>query len=316
MALFVNTNLASINAQRHLETNQASLRTSLERLSSGVRINDAYDDAAGLAIADKLQRDSRVTAQAIRNANDGLSALSIAEKTLSTVTSIVTRLTELASQSATGTINNTQRSAIQNEFRELLSEIDRIAKTTTFNGVSLLSGGQNLTLQVGLDGATTSRITVTTVDAQLSTLGIEASFRLVDPVQYRARLDDFDFDMTIERFSMASTPGGDRDGRLQPRHPGRVREPAPVGDRQRPRRPRAVHRRRGPHPRRGRGRRDGEPHPREHPPAGRRRRPGAGQPGPGARAPASRVGEARRHTRGRGSPRSPAPPGAEDRWQG
>ncbi len=175
MALFVNTNLASINAQRHLETNQASLRTSLERLSSGVRINDAYDDAAGLAIADKLQRDSRVTAQAIRNANDGLSALSIAEKTLSTVTSIVTRLTELASQSATGTINNTQRSAIQNEFRELLSEIDRIAKTTTFNGVSLLSGGQNLTLQVGLDGATTSRITVTTVDAQLSTLGIEAS---------------------------------------------------------------------------------------------------------------------------------------------
>jgi flagellin len=175
MALFVNTNLASLNAQRHLAESQSSLNTSLERLSSGLRINNAYDDAAGLAIADKLQRDTRVTAQAIRNANDGLSALAIGEKSLGQVTSIVTRLSELASESSTGTVTNTQRSAIQNEFTQLLSEIDRISKTATFNGVSLLSGGAGLAIQVGLDGGTTSQINVSTIDAQLSALGIEAS---------------------------------------------------------------------------------------------------------------------------------------------
>jgi len=168
MALFVNTNLASLNAQRHLAESQSSLNTSLERLSSGLRINDAFDDAAGLAIADKLQRDTRVTAQAIRNANDGLSALAIGEKNLGQVTSIVTRLSELASESSTGTVTNTQRSAIQNEFTQLLSEIDRISKTATFNGVSLLSGGAGLAIQVGLDGGATSQINVSTIDAQLS----------------------------------------------------------------------------------------------------------------------------------------------------
>ena len=175
MALFVNTNLASLNAQRHLAESQSSLDTSLERLSSGLRINNAYDDAAGLAIADKLQRDTRVTAQAIRNANDGLSALAIGEKNLGQVTAVVTRLSELASESSTGTVTNTQRSAIQNEFTQLLSEIDRISKTATFNGVSLLSGGAGLAIQVGLDGGVTSQINVSTIDAQLSALGIEAS---------------------------------------------------------------------------------------------------------------------------------------------
>jgi len=175
MALFVNTNLASLNAQRHLAESQSALDTSLERLSSGLRINNAYDDAAGLAIADKLSRDTRVIAQAIRNANDGLSALAIGEKGLGQVNSVITRLSELASESATGTVTNTQRSAIQNEFTQLLSEIDRIAKTSTFNGVSLLSGAAGLAIQVGLDGGVTSQINVSTIDAQLSALGIEAS---------------------------------------------------------------------------------------------------------------------------------------------
>jgi flagellin len=175
MALFVNTNLASLNAQRHLAESQSSLNTSLERLSSGLRINDAFDDAAGLAIADKLQRDTRVTAQAIRNANDGLSSLAIGEKSLGQVNAVITRLSELASESSTGTVTNTQRSAIQNEFTQLLSEIDRISKTATFNGVSLLSGGAGLAIQVGLDGGVTSQINVSTIDAQLSALGIEAS---------------------------------------------------------------------------------------------------------------------------------------------
>jgi flagellin len=168
MALYVNTNLFSINAQRNLEETAGGLKTSLARLSSGLRINDAVDDAAGLAIADKLQRDVRVASQAIRNANDGISALAIGEKALGKVTDTLVRLSELASQAATGTITNTQRSAIQQEFGQLLSEISRISETTTFNGVNLLSAGTTVSVQVGLDGTSTSRIDFTTVDGSLS----------------------------------------------------------------------------------------------------------------------------------------------------
>jgi len=170
MALLVNTNLAALNAQRHLEESSASLNTALERLSSGVRINNASDDAAGLAIADKLQRDVRVANQAVRNANDGISALAIGEKALGTVTDILTRLSELASQSASGTVTDVQRSSIQNEFTALLSEVGRISNTTTFNGVQLLSSGTTVTLQVGLDGSTNSQISFTTIDG--SVLGV------------------------------------------------------------------------------------------------------------------------------------------------
>ena len=168
MALFVNTNTFAINAQRHLEETGAGLRTSLERLSSGLRINDAYDDAAGLAIADKLGRDVRVATQAIRNANDGISALAVGEKALGNVTDILTRLSELSSQASTGTVTDTQRSAIQEEFAALLSEITRISTTTTFNGVSLLSAGTSVQVQVGLDGTSNARIEFTTVDGSLS----------------------------------------------------------------------------------------------------------------------------------------------------
>ncbi|MCW5893668.1 MAG: flagellin FliC [bacterium] len=168
MALYVNTNLFSINAQRNLEETAGGLKTSLQRLSSGLRINDAVDDAAGLAIADKLQRDVRVASQAIRNANDGISALAIGEKALGKVTDTLVRLSELASQAATGTITNTQRSAIQQEFGQLLSEISRISNTTTFNGVNLLSAGTTVSVQVGLDGSSDSRIDFTTIDGSLS----------------------------------------------------------------------------------------------------------------------------------------------------
>lgn len=168
MALLVNTNLESLNARRHLDETGASLRTALERLSSGLRINDAFDDAAGLAIADKLNRDVRVTNQAIRNANDGISALAIGEKSLGQVTDVLTRLSELASESATGTITNTQRSAVQAEFQQLLSEITRISNTTTFNGVLLLSSGTTVTVQVGLDGTSNSQISFNSIDGSLS----------------------------------------------------------------------------------------------------------------------------------------------------
>jgi flagellin len=172
MGLLVNTNLFSLNAQRHIDESSNDLRRSLERLSSGLRINDAYDDAAGLAIADKLARDVRVANQAIRNANDGLSALAIGEKALGQVSDILTRLSELASESATGLVSDTQRSAIQAEFGALLSEIDRISVTTTFNGVQLLSAGTTVTIQVGLDGTTNSQISFSTVDGSKSGIGL------------------------------------------------------------------------------------------------------------------------------------------------
>ena len=168
MALFVNTNLSSLNAQRHLSETGESLSTSLERLSSGLRINNAYDDAAGLAIADRLGRDVRVSDQAVRNANDGISALAIGEKALGQVTATITRLSELAQQSATGTVTDTQRSAIQQEFTALLSEIGRISNVTTFNGVQLLSAGTTVSLQVGLDGTSNSQINFTSVDGSVS----------------------------------------------------------------------------------------------------------------------------------------------------
>ncbi len=172
MALNISTNVPSINAQRHLSNSTLSLNRSLERLSSGLRINSASDDAAGLAIADRLRADVRITSQAIRNASDGISAISIGEKALGEVGNILARLSELASQSATGTVSNSQRSAIQQEFTALVSEIDRVSNTTSFNGVNLLSGGTTVGLQVGLDGTSNSRISFSTVDGSSSGIGL------------------------------------------------------------------------------------------------------------------------------------------------
>jgi len=174
MALVVNTNLAALNAQRHLSGSTGALSRAIERLSSGLRINNAYDDAAGLAIAGRLGADVRIANQAVRNANDGISALSIGEKALGQATDILTRLSELASESATGLVTDSQRSAIQAEFGALVSEIDRISNTTTFNGVQLLSAGTTVTLQVGLDGTSNSQITFTTVDGSSSALGLSS----------------------------------------------------------------------------------------------------------------------------------------------
>ena len=172
MSLNINTNVPSLNAQRQLETSGEALAKSLERLSSGLRINSAADDAAGLAIADKLRADTRIANQAIRNANDGISAISIGEQALGQVGDILSRLAELSSQSASGLVSDTQRSAIQNEFSALVSEVDRISNGTTFNGVNLLSAGNTISLQIGLDGSANSRIAFTTIDGSSSGIGL------------------------------------------------------------------------------------------------------------------------------------------------
>ena len=172
MAITVNTNIASLNAQRRLGNSTGELRQSYERLSSGLRIVRARDDAAGLAIADALRADSRIASVAIRNANDGISLVSIADGALDQMSSVLTRMAELSEQSANGTLGTSQRSALNQEFVALGSEIQRIAETTTFNGLLLLSGGASVSLQVGFDSTTNSQIQFAGVDGTLESIGL------------------------------------------------------------------------------------------------------------------------------------------------
>jgi flagellin len=172
MSLNIRTNIPSVLAQRNLSESTDQLRTSYERLSSGLRINRAKDDAAGLSIAESLKSDSRVAAVAVRNANDGISVISIADGAMNEITNILSRLAELAQQSANGVYSNTQRSALNLEFSVLLSEVERIAYTTEFNGLRLLSGGAEVNFQVGFDGSSLSQISFSGVDATLAALGL------------------------------------------------------------------------------------------------------------------------------------------------
>jgi flagellin len=172
MAVTIGSNIASLQAQRRLSTATDALGRTFEKLSSGQRINRASDDAAGLAIADSLRADQRVATVAIRNANDGISTIAIADSALGQVGNVLSRLAELAEQSANGVFSPTQRSALSNEFVALASEIERIAITTEFNGVRLISGGNALTLQIGFNSKSTSQISYTGVQGTLAALGL------------------------------------------------------------------------------------------------------------------------------------------------
>jgi flagellin len=151
------------------------LQQAYERLSSGLRINRAKDDAAGLAIAESLKADARVAAVGIRNANDGISIIAITDGAVSQITNILNRLSELAQTSANGTYSNGQRSALQLEFSALMSEVERIAVTTEFNGVKLLKDGGNIVFQVGFDGTSVSQISYSGVQATLASIGLAST---------------------------------------------------------------------------------------------------------------------------------------------
>ncbi|MBX7139400.1 MAG: flagellin FliC [Oligoflexia bacterium] len=172
MAVSLTNNRDSLRAQTNLARTSANLSKTFERLSSGLRINSAADDSAGLAVADNLRADAKVAAVAIRNTNDGISLAAMADAGLSEINDILTRMYELANQSANGVYTNSQRSALSSEFLALGSEIDRIAKTTTFNDISLLSNSSNITLQVGLTNSSNSQITLSGVSGTLGALGI------------------------------------------------------------------------------------------------------------------------------------------------
>ena len=140
MALSINTNVASLNAQRNLGVSQSALAKSMQRLSSGLRINSAKDDAAGLAISDRMTSQIRGLNQAVRNSNDGISLAQTAEGALQESTNILQRMRELAVQSANDTNSASDRSSLQAEVNQLKQELTRIADTTTFNGKDLLNG--------------------------------------------------------------------------------------------------------------------------------------------------------------------------------
>ena len=166
MALRIFNNLFSVTAQRHLGNNNDRLGQSLERLSSGLRINRASDDAAGLAISAALRGDIRSLNQATRNANDGISLINTAEGALSEQASILVRLRELASQAATGTVGSTERATIDREFQALMSEIDRISAVTEFNGQKLVDGSlqadatATVVIQIGIQATADDRISL------------------------------------------------------------------------------------------------------------------------------------------------------------
>jgi len=160
MGMVINTNTMAINAQRNLNNTSSSLSTSMARLSSGQRITAAKDDAAGLAISEKMKAQIRGLGQAERNANDGISLVQTAEGAMDEVSGMLIRMRELAVQAANGTTDADQKGFLNNEFEQLTSEIDRIANSTEFNGTNLLNGASSVTLQVGNADDASSQITV------------------------------------------------------------------------------------------------------------------------------------------------------------
>ncbi len=161
MPVTVNTNLFSINAQKNLARTQGDLTTAMQRLSSGLRINMAKDDAAGLAVATRMDAQARGLVVAERNANDGISLLQVADNALQSMSGVLQRMRELAVQSANGTYSNADRALMDTEFGELNAELDRIATQASFNGLNIIGGNAGtFTFQVGANAGETIAVTL------------------------------------------------------------------------------------------------------------------------------------------------------------
>ena len=179
MAISIVTNPASLNAQRNLNRTQSTVGKSLARLSSGLRINGASDDAAGLAISEKLKSQTRSLSQAERNANDAVSLLQTAEGAMNETSGLLIRMRELAVQSGNDTVGSTERQFLQNELNDLRAEVDRIAEVTEFNGRKLVDGTASaVTFQVGINNTTNDRIQVGINDMHSTSLGTSAAANL------------------------------------------------------------------------------------------------------------------------------------------
>jgi len=191
MGIRINTNVASINTQRHLANSTMSFGKSMEKLSSGLRINRAGDDAAGLAISENLKSDIRALNQASRNAADGISLVQTGEGALDEVSSILQRMKELAEQSMNGTLTDTDRGYLDSEYTALSSEIDRIAAGTEFNGVSLLSGGLDVDIQVGIGTTANDQVGVA-LSTNMNAAGIGISSDIGDASAAGTAMDEID----------------------------------------------------------------------------------------------------------------------------
>jgi len=208
MALSINTNLLSLNAQRNLSTSQMSLATSMQRLSSGLRINSAKDDAAGLAIAARMDAQIRGINVAVRNANDGISLAQTAEGALSTVTDALQRMRELAVQAQNGSNGTSDRANLDTEYQQLSAEITRIAAQTKFNGIAIVGAGAGAqTFQVGANNGDTLTITtvaVTTVAGGVTTAAAASTaVAAIDTALDTITSNRATYGAAMSRFSMA-----------------------------------------------------------------------------------------------------------------
>jgi len=171
MSMYINTNVAAINAHRNLGFNNTQMGKTMERLSSGFRINRAADDAAGLAISEKMRFQINGYNQAIRNAQDGISLIQTAEGALTEVHAMLQRMNVLANQAATGTYDDPDREQLQKEVTQLINEINRIAENTNFNGIYLLAGTQSsVTFHIGVKAA--EQLTASLASMTTDSLGI------------------------------------------------------------------------------------------------------------------------------------------------
>jgi len=190
MPMTINTNIISLNAQRNLSGSQSSLATSMQRLSSGLRVNSAKDDAAGLAIAERMNTQIRGQNVAIRNANDGISLAQTADGALASIGDSLQRMRELAVQALNSTNSGSDKDSLNQEFQQLASEIGRVLGGTTFNGAAILGASAGaLTFQIGANTTANDSITVTTMDMTTDPSITAVTGSVIDSTTNTAALD-------------------------------------------------------------------------------------------------------------------------------
>jgi flagellin len=211
MAMYINTNSASLAAQRNLSNTQRDLSANLQKLSSGSRISQASDDAAGLGISERLKAQTRSLSQASRNTNDGISLIQVAEGAMNEQSGILSRLRELAVQSANGTLGTQERGYIQAEADELVGEIDRISSVTEFNGINMIdAAATSIDMQVGINNGDT--ITLGFGPTDTATLGVDA-LDFTSAAGASAAIDSID--TAIDALSSQRSTVGAAQNRLQ-----------------------------------------------------------------------------------------------------
>ena len=215
MALTVNTNVSSMTALGHLNRTNSNLESTFSRISSGLRINKAGDDAAGLAVAENLAAEQQSLRQAARNTNDGISVIQTAEGATNEVGDILKRMRELAVQSSSETLANSERAYIQDEYTQLADEINRISSVTNFNGVSLSDGSQtSIDVQVGIFNTANDRISISLGDLRATSLGVDtANMSMSNSASAQAALTALD--TSIDSINKIRSQFGSAQNRLE-----------------------------------------------------------------------------------------------------